>query len=297
MAHKTKCLAIHSLHRRLSTRHEALDNSLFRTAVGCFSAHGPSLTYCRVRSDLINALTEIANEQDTAEAWNMILDHQLEMLRLDRYDFCGIRLSVVFTLLRLGRDDDCVSLIKIFLDPITAKEHFANLPDTESSPGEWIFRSHIQPHDPVDCRFENIISDLRLNMDDILFPFLVALLICKLRIFAEHEARVAELSALLQSTAFQKLEGSDDILPAVKRAVVGDESTFARVQSQTPMADRLMVGITKRNLQAMINSENLDCLSSMDRAVFEQARRFFRVTTGAKERVKAWIASVKNDDE
>ncbi len=130
---------------------------------------------------LARALHDVAYRVETVECWNAVVEHQLELLRLIRNDNMGIRHQVPFTLLYLNRDDDVVDFIRYWY---TNANEEGDLPDYTSQPGTWIYGR------TPNARLQSIFATHpKINSRARELPFLVALLIVKLRVIAKLEAR------------------------------------------------------------------------------------------------------------
>ncbi|KAJ1324685.1 ribonuclease HI [Microdochium nivale] len=119
--HKADCNKIKNLRTKLDAAEVALrarapdfdlPPDVFNSAVGRFWGLPGTRDYMLARHNAMEALLRV----DTCDAVESALDHALAMLRLCRSDNLGVRQSVPFLMLRLGREQDCYDFIKWWAD-------------------------------------------------------------------------------------------------------------------------------------------------------------------------------------
>lgn len=213
-------------------------SNLFETEIGNFWGILETRDYCRTRFELASRHSNIAHSYEVRPLLEMVLGHQLELLRLCKYDNLGIRDLVPFTLLSLNRDDDCHAFIKHWVPVLRdGSAEYTEL-HKNSSPGDWIY-----PRD------QNKLEDLwkpGLDSEDF-YPlsFLAALCIIKLRIIAAYEAKVEQIKTL-SKTGLGK--GLGDAMEHVQRLHTNrDGESLEVVQEQEKHVHNYFRILQKRN--------------------------------------------------
>ena len=153
-----------------------------------------------------------------------------------------------FVLLYLNRDDDCFSFIRYWViedgnDDGTAREQL----HANSQPGDWLYGHH------PGCRFQ----DMRKFFPDQYLPkfvslyFVVALMVIKMRIIAQHNARTRILGVFTMAKFGRGL-------PKPIRAYIGSFHTYdaALISAQKQQLDALLAYIHAANpvmLPSLVN--------------------------------------------
>ncbi len=312
--HKAICLEIRALTQLFDAETQEMQQlaewgfglidepeNVLETQVGNFWFIYETRNYIRARFNLSKALYSIAYGEECVEIWEKVLGHQLEIMRLNRSDNLGVRFGAVFVMLYLNRDDDCYAFMRHFLDNDVREADEENLPDLVSRPGDWIYGKE------PDCRFGDMIADLRLNPKFMPLAFLVALLIIKMRIVAQYEARKKTFSIFASTKKARQLGGSADILQIIKKHLIGDAEAVARIGKQNRHVDQLMEIIHRNNptmLPSIINPGPLKSQpqphsytrGSPEEAwfVLDECNRCFLRTPGAEARVAAKVGVEPN---
>jgi hypothetical protein len=92
--------------------------------------------YMRARMRLSQSQEVLAKKAKTVEAWNLVSNHLLEMLRLCSGDNNGLRFILPFILLRVNRDDDAYCFCRYWiLQGINEEE----VDYSETKEGDWIY--------------------------------------------------------------------------------------------------------------------------------------------------------------
>ncbi len=190
--------------------------------------------YMQATYALLNWYWFAALQSDVRMVWEKVMFYVSEHLRLGGpLDIMEARWRAPFFLLSLNRDDDAFSFIRYwaqlgkFVNPVPKAKLIIH---KNSKEGDWIF-----PRE-ADCRFSDV-SQIPKNKDlqEVELPFLVALLIIKLRIVAAHDAA----------------------LQSIEKASQGGESCVRDdIDSQRKQVEQLMDAIDQQNstmLPAIIN--------------------------------------------
>ncbi|KAI0560765.1 hypothetical protein FGB62_100g315 [Gracilaria domingensis] len=136
------------------------------------------------------------------------LANRLELLRLNAEDHMGMRDLVPYTLLRMGRDSQCVAFIAHWLrclnnrlDPLAQHE--------TSNRGDWLYGEA----DP----FDDVFPQAHARRVYAPIPILVALCIVKLRLIAynQHDERVGEQERLVEVYLDEVHRRCESLLPAL----------------------------------------------------------------------------------
>ena len=107
--------------------------------------------YMRARITLCTGQQTVAEQNQTRDAWTVVLDHHLEMLRLCAADNMGARMPTPFLLLRLNRDDDTYCFCRHWLGTERSNNegHAGNTHE-----GDWIY-----PRE-ANSRFRDVTQDV-----------------------------------------------------------------------------------------------------------------------------------------
>ncbi|GAX25585.1 hypothetical protein FisN_28Hu055 [Fistulifera solaris] len=204
----------------------------FETLVGFFDEGESTRAYLESLFNLANSYWLAAYESEIKEVWEKALFCYSEILRLNIAHQCDVRFRVPLILLYLNRDDDAYSFIRYWIN-------FEEQDDTElfsrherSREGDWVF-----PLEP-NCRFLDIFEECStLNEQKYTMPFLVAMVIIKLRIIASHEAISQTLDFVFQKTSAQKIQ---EVRPILHHMLAGCDLTTQRQQLRR-LLDKIQV--------------------------------------------------------
>lgn len=216
----------------------------FEDHVGDFWSMIETRDYCRKREHLSRELYHLVYWIETVEAWEAVLGHQLELLRLIRRDNMGIRSKVPFVLLYLNRDDDCMDFIRFWYRDSGGEMDGEEM--AESSPGDWLYgrtpngrlMDIFALHPTIDPSYTDL-------------AFLVAILIIKLRVVAAFDAREKSF-ALFENTKVGK-SLNKDVLGAIRAAVIGDLKVKAEQNRQIEHVINLIQQSNETMLPSLIN--------------------------------------------
>jgi hypothetical protein len=145
----------------------------FETRVGNFWDLVETRAYCLARHNLANQISYFNHLHELRSVYNVVLSHQLELLRLSSNDNQGIRDDACFTLINLNRDKDSYNFIKWW----AKGESYSSKPSVE---GTWLYYTD---QDPT----EDFLSILTSSSHPSL-SHLVAVLLIKFRLWAKYEA-------------------------------------------------------------------------------------------------------------
>ena len=112
-SHISACKALGQARVTLDQEEKALhvkanDGDPFKTGIGNFWAFPETRLYMMTRAKHVSAMMDI----DTFEAVQLVLEHLMDMLYLDREDHLGFQEFVPWLLVRPGRDQDCYYFVK-----------------------------------------------------------------------------------------------------------------------------------------------------------------------------------------
>lgn len=211
--------------------------NMFRNSLGQFWESDMSQKYLHFLLLRTEYIEYLIYEQGMATLMGMLIGYRLELLRLDRCDNLKQRLKLPFDLLNKNRDDDCFAFIKYWLwclfcssynekepgyvyptrDKISLTPRDVSLlcakidcshqipssdPPSEefdlhenTLKGDWIY-----PLPEADDKLNDPIKTLRLNGKNVPLPFLIALLLLKLRIIVTHEVSVSQPKTAKETT-------------------------------------------------------------------------------------------------
>ena len=187
--------------------------NLFEKSVGHFWGMASTRPYMRARAALADEIHDkVAVKHDTKEAWEAVLWHYQEMLRLCSGDNMGLRNRFPFLLMRLSRDDDAFNFIRYWCQDHDAVYEIREQVHAESKEGEWLYGHQ------TDCRFLDIFQECpKGSFDYISLALVVALATIKMRIVAttkkgfQQAAQRVQLDRLLDVVQRR----NETILPAL----------------------------------------------------------------------------------
>ena len=176
--------------------------NLFEVHAGDFWGMFQTRNYMRSRLALANEIHDkIAVPYDAPPAWEVVLWHYQEMLRLSAGDNLGLRYRFPFLLLHLDRDDDAFCFIRYWMINEDDEPGPREKMHKTSKEGDWLYGHE------KDSRFLDIFKSVSATkLGSVSLPSLVALACIKMRIMATHPIHKAtqgkqldELIALIQS--------------------------------------------------------------------------------------------------
>jgi hypothetical protein len=202
----------------------------------------------RARIDLVKILDGLAKQIQSVDAWTLVANHYLEILRLNSSDNSGQHSCVPFILLRLNRDDDAYCFCRYW-----ARRTFDDTEGEEederyatSTEGQWMYPRQ------ENCRYLDIFEEVEPDAVDL--TELLAFAVMKMRLVAVYDSRMNELEAFT-STEASKLLGSDE-LGVMRRNVIGTIEEEAKLADQRRQLDQILDCIQARNaviLPALLN--------------------------------------------
>lgn len=194
----------------------------FEEGVGDFWLILETRNYCRARNSLASELYRVAFHAETLQQWELVLGHQLELLRLIRRDNIGIRYSVPFVLLYLNRDD-CLDFLNHWYLDCNEESDNDELHAT-SNPGDWWYGR------TPNARFMSIFDkNPKLDPKSFSLPLFVALLLVK-RIVAAIDARVKSFGLFSKMIMASKL--CADTLGRIREHLVGSAKVYQEQNRQ-----------------------------------------------------------------
>jgi hypothetical protein len=161
--------------------------NLFETSIGRFESlrtwqdPQPS-AYLDALNDLMNEIWWFADSEMQWEAYEVVLDFHLEILRLGHTDPLRIRWQAPFALMIVDRDMDAYNFIKWWMKPQNQRPLKSN-----AKKGEWIYS--------IDQNRAEIVTGTELNTE---LAFLVALVGIKMRIVIEVEEKIKPYEAFIE---------------------------------------------------------------------------------------------------
>ena len=175
--------------------------NLFETHVGDFWGMFQTRGYMRARLALADYIhDEIAVKYNVSSAWEVVIWHYQELLRLSSSDNLGIRYRFPFLLLRLDRrESDAFQFIRywIQLDESGKREK----QHKDSNEGEWLYGRKKAPREVAE-KFQDIFKACpKANFQFVCLPLLVALACikttCITNVFDSEDQKV-QLNKLLK---------------------------------------------------------------------------------------------------
>mmetsp|Transcript_15886 Transcript_15886/g.39455 ORF Transcript_15886/g.39455 Transcript_15886/m.39455 type:complete len:457 (-) Transcript_15886:183-1553(-) len=160
---------------------DAQPENLFEKHVGDFWGMYGTRDYMRAHLALADEIhDQIAVKYDVPSAWEVVIWHYQELMRLSSSDNLGIRYRFPFLLLQLdGREDDAFCFIRYWvqLDESGKREKRHK----ESNQGEWLYGHK------VGARFQDIFKICpKANFQYVSLPLLGALACIKTKLIAIH---------------------------------------------------------------------------------------------------------------
>ncbi|GAX29230.1 hypothetical protein FisN_28Lu089 [Fistulifera solaris] len=161
-------------------------------------------SYISARSALATAYWESAYESELKEVWEKSLHYYSEQLRLDAAfrNEARSRFRVPFILLYLNRDDEAYAFIRYWLkvEEVGEDDDFKPWfgPSGQGDQSRWFF---------ANCRYNDIFKECpNLEHVKLTAPFLMAIVIIKLRIIASHDAAVRALDFTISETGAKRIQ-------------------------------------------------------------------------------------------
>ena len=146
---------------------------------------------------------------DTKAAWEVVVWHYQEMLRLCSGDSLGLRYRFPFLLMQPNRDDDAFCFLRYWMQ---GDENYVRKRELhkKSSPGDWIYGHE------KDARYADIFNVCpNVKWEYVCLALLVALACIKMRTIAESPDRRVELGQQLDRILHLIKERNPTMLPAL----------------------------------------------------------------------------------
>jgi tetratricopeptide (TPR) repeat protein len=201
--------------------------------------------YLTARAYLAHSYWDVAYEYEIKELWEKALFHYLEILRLDPSYDCEIHFRISFTLLYLNRDDDAFAFIRYWLKFENLRRDEIISRHAQAAEGDLFF--------PVEreCRYLDIFKECPnrspIGVDE---PYLVALIIIKLRIVAAHDTLSRTLDFAFNETVANRIQ---EVRPIVQEML----GCCRDITHQRKQLDTLLDAIDHNVLHAMHDFEEL----------------------------------------
>jgi hypothetical protein len=264
--HSKVCRRIAALETRVANEAAKLTNfddfgysvtphNLFETSVGSFWGIFDTRNYMRSRLGLANTIhDEIAWGYETKGAWEVVLNHYQEMLRLSSGDNLGLRLRFPFLLLHLNRDNDAFDFV-CYWAARRGNENDGGRDDQQhannSREGDWIYGRR------EGSRYLDFFDEpnVNRNLKFMGLGLLMAIATIKMRLVAAHQAQKES------TNLFNRTPAGETTLAPVRSVISdmieeGDESFRDQMNRQHTQLNRLLDVIHERNatvLPALLN--------------------------------------------
>lgn len=208
----------------------AVAENLLETRVGDFGSFDTQ-EYLQQHATLAKSYWDAAYDSEVKEVWEKSLFHYLEILRLDAKHRGEARFRVPYILLYLNRDDDAFAFIRYWLqfDDLDYGEVLSR--HRRSRPGDWLY--------PIqhNCRYLDMLEECpKMEEQKVIEPYLMALVIIKMRIVASHAAVSRELDFVFQQTVGKRIQ---EVRSLVQEMLVGSDlanqnQQLGRLLDKTP---------------------------------------------------------------
>jgi hypothetical protein len=221
--------------------------NLFETCKGEFWDVFETRDYIRSRLMLASFIySDIALRYETKNAWEAVVEHYQEILRLCELDNLVLRFRFPFLLLHLNRDDDAFDFCRDWCIEVDPEER--ELLHINSQEGDWIYGHE------KDCRYLEIFEECPDERPhSMCLPLLVAVAVIKMRIVATHDARKKSLELFQLTSSGEKLSPVQSVITSI---LEGDDTFRAKMEDQRAQLNRLLDQIHLNNptmLSALLN--------------------------------------------
>ncbi|GAX21174.1 hypothetical protein FisN_14Hu385 [Fistulifera solaris] len=181
---------------------------------------------------------DVAYDYEVKEVWEMALNHFLELVRLDPEYHCEVGYYVPLALLYLNRDDDAYAFVRYVINVENLDSNEILSRHARSREGDWVY--------PVEmnCRYSDIFKEYPdMDWDGVEDPYLLALIIIKLRIVAYHDDTARGLSVAFDATYAKRIQEAE---PIVREMLLCND-----IASQRRQLDMLLDNFDPRSLSAL----------------------------------------------
>ena len=184
--------------------------NLFEVHAGDFWSMFETRNYMRAHLALADEIHDkIAVVYDTKAAWEVVVWHYQEMLRLCSGDSLGLRYRFPFLLMQPNRDDDAFCFLRYWMQ---GDENYVSKRELhkKSTPGDWIYGHE------KDARYADIFNVCpNVKCEYVCLALLVALACIKMRTIDESPDRKVELGKQLDRLLHLIKERNPTMLPAL----------------------------------------------------------------------------------